>query len=78
MDSLTQGRYYPTHIGQKSTLQLVTGQIADPSTHDPAVRSLALIIAFLIGAVSGLYIQFPELPEGALIDSKVEIRRRVD
>jgi len=45
---------------------------------DRPVRALSLVIAFLIGAVSGLYIQLPELPDSQLIDSKVEIRRRVD
>lgn len=75
---LMQSGYYPTHSARYSTLAPLPCGGYRGITEDRSVRSLALVIAFLIGAVSGLYIQLPELPEGKVIDSKIEIRRRVD
>ena len=42
------------------------------------MRTLALVVAFAIGLVSGMVLELPEIADSSVIDSEVEIRRRAD
>jgi hypothetical protein len=42
------------------------------------VRALTWIAAFLIGLISGMTLELPDLPESQIISREVENRRRLD